>query len=158
MVLEQNNLEQKTKELDELISLAENISSQIKLLEDRSRFNLFGTIMLATLVNLLLLVFRFTSNSFTIFDNYPSLILFSISLVMAIFTFIQFRKDTKTINQEIVVLTKLHNMITTHKRSVDSDLGILSNTIYEMRLSRIEFNFDNNSKNPFFKLITSILG
>jgi hypothetical protein len=157
MVLEQNSLEQKTKELDELINLAENISSQIKLLEDRLRFNLFGVMMLATLVNVILLVFSLMSDSFTIFNNYPSLILFFITLAMIIFTLIQHRKDRATINKEIVVLTKLYNMITTHKQSVDSDLGILSNTIYEMRLSRIEFNFDNTSKNPLLKLITSIL-
>jgi ABC-type multidrug transport system fused ATPase/permease subunit len=157
MVLEQNSLEQKTKELDELINLAENISSQIQLLEDRLRFNLFGVMMLATLVNVILLVFSLTSDSFAISNNYPSLILFFITLAMIIFTLIQHRKDRATINKEIVVLTKLYNMITTHKRSVDNDLGILSNTIYEMRLSRIEFNFDNPSKNLFFRLITLIL-
>ena len=67
-------------------------------------------------------------------------------------------KTNNEITQENKILTKLYNIITTHKRIIDDDLGTLSNTIYEMRLSRIEFNFDNTSKNPLLKLITSILG
>ncbi len=159
MVLEQNNLEQKTKELDELIDLAEEVSLRVKLLDSEAKGNLR---VITGLMTLLCIVFYLRNFKSYASDNGFIIFIFIIIVVVCpllIFLLVnQYRKNKKEIKQETTILNKLHDMITVHKNGFESELGIVSNAIFEMKLSRIEFNFDNVSKNPFFRLITSILG
>lgn len=162
MVVEQNNLEQKTKELDELITLAEQVSSKIKLLKNNFTINLIVFVMLIVSVGIyypyIVSFINFTFPNEKNFDFVAQLTIFLSFFIISIATVIKNNKIRKEIADEDKILTKLHNMITTHKRGIDNELGILSNAIYEMRLSRIQFNFNNTSKNPLFRLITSLLG
>lgn len=162
LLIENSNTEQKAKELDELIDLAETVSSELKLLKSKLRNNLiaftFSSIMAVMAISIRLGVLYTQSDISKLLSPFLLIAISIVFSLISIYSLNLYRKTERALTQEYTILNKLHDMITIHKKGFDSDLGAVTNAIYEMKLSRIEFNFESNSKNGFWELIAKALG
>lgn len=153
--LSQEALQEQIKELDELIELAESISSEMSVVITKSnRITVYALLILIFCP----ILYGYYFTDFT-FCGVNSLIVTVIIILVALLAVnLQWRRVKVVTNRDGVVLDRLYNMISNHKQSIQSQLGLISNAIYEMKLSRIRFHFSaqenpSNSWLGYFKSI-----
>lgn len=136
-------------ELEELIELAEDISSQIKLNTKRAYYLfLYQLIGLFVFSFLAIYCLYFTQTHNTFYDNYGemTILVFGIFLVCLAFFIIRLYFDRRRIldevNNEGLMLSRLFDMIHSYKELIYSETSIVKKAILEMRLNRIKFSND----------------
>lgn len=143
-----------SKDLEELVGLAEKVSENIKSLDNkafRARINQGLALLVAygsgAAVAVLIIYYKnFEDPKFSLFPH----IFFLALTVGMIYVFTVRTREVirykKEIAREKRVLTKLMGMISDLKATLDKgELGIVASAVIEMRLNRIEFSPDTKS-------------
>ena len=157
------------KELEQLVSLAEAISSKIEELKDslatkESKKRNWVDILLRSSFFLMLVNTFGDLNVETVDKNsplfYPLLFVTTAAMILLLLSFTPFvskkiqSENDKKINTKIIqeqkILGELLNMIHSYKELAYQDMSVVSRAVFEMRLNRIHFSTGENSDSAQF--------
>lgn len=128
------------KELEQLVSLAEDVSEKIERAERSHQYT--TTITIVSLA-LLMTSFIYSLNELNLKlsekrDNTILLIVLTIVSVFLFYVFLR-KQHYKRLDSEKVVLRNLLNLISTHKELAYGEMTVVSKAVFDMRLNRIKF-------------------
>ena len=132
------------KELEQLVSLAEDVSEKIERAE-RSRLYISFAIMSVTVLLVTLLVYRSNELNLELYkknSDIKVLIILLFLLVLAIFVLASLITilNRKNLITEKIVLRGLLDLISTHKELAYGEMTVVSKAVFDMRLNRIKFS------------------
>jgi len=149
----------KVEDLEKLIELAEKVSSNIDIINDKVEKRMqYAAILFFAIIFFCLPIFKFQEIQGTDFRNkYDYFISVFFSIGLLVFVGISLRllfsvtNMRKTIKSEILILQDLLNMIHSYKEIVYKDISIVKKAVIDMRLSRIKFNKKDSPSISFSK-------
>jgi len=154
-----NQISNKIDELEELIELAEKVSINIDMTNDKvERLSQYAIIFFFSSVFLLASILKFQEIHKVDFRNiydflapaffFIGILAFASILIKLLNSVTKMRKEIKN---ETLILEDLLNMIHSYKQIAYNDISIVKKAVIDMRLSRIKFNKKENPSISFSK-------
>jgi len=156
----------KVEDLEKLIELAEKVSSNIDILNDKVEKRIqYAAILFFAIIFFCMAIFKFQEIQGVYFRNkydyfisvfFIASLLFFIGISLRLLFSVTNMRET--IKSENLILQDLLNMVHSYKEIVYTDISGVKKAVIDMRLSRIKFNKQSPSNKNFFKKekITSI--
>ena len=125
------------KELEQLVSLAEDVSEKVERVEQ----NRLIVLVCSTIILILTMVLSvyFLRTIIYHYDGFFSMIIVPFFCIFIIIVVWSLTAGRKKLNTEKIVLQDLLDLISTHKELAYREMTVVSKAVFDMRLNRIKF-------------------